>query len=183
MDVQQHQHVFSSLVKDKDDPLQLLAYAIYKADKSEIAQKLSDNGRDPQQIDHELQNFHDAVIHSGGLQQSYYARAINIGKALFEATEQGIKLRARQDFIERVMQIVKTEQSWRYRAIAFLGEGIKGIMATTLVIILFSGIYALTLSKDERRKFLPAVEKSIADTLNGHIPLYDNYKDTLREKD
>ncbi len=57
MDIQQHQYVFSRLVKDKDDPLQLLAYAIYKADKSEIAQKLSDNGRDPQQIDHELQTF------------------------------------------------------------------------------------------------------------------------------
>lgn len=181
MAIRQSKYAFSEIVKDKEDPLQLLAYAIYKADKSEIAEQLNNAQRSPQEIEDELQNFHDAVIHSQGLHQSYHARANKIGEALFATTEAAIKAQALQDFVERVLQIQKQEETWQHKLGKFFSDAIKGVLSTVVVIIIFSGVYSIFLTKEERDKLFNAAGQTIINTINGDLPVVDAYRNELKK--
>lgn len=173
-------YVFSALVSDKNQPIQLLSYAIYKADKNEIAESLA-NANVPQvQIDAALQSYHDSVLNGPGIRDNYYQRAEQIGEDLiFELVEQ-TKANARKDFIDRVMQMVKKEETFATKLGNFIVDAIRGVLSTLFVIILFGGIYSLTLAKDERARFYQAVGKTVVDAAAGEIPVIDNYRDMMK---
>ncbi|KFW99663.1 hypothetical protein [Pectobacterium carotovorum] len=63
MSQQPKRWVFSELVKDPNDPEQLIAYAMYKGDKDELAVKSrQERGLSEAQIEKELQQFHDHIV-------------------------------------------------------------------------------------------------------------------------
>lgn len=171
-----HTSVYDSIVKDRNDSLQILAYALYKMDKFEIAKNNLAKGKSNSEIEGVLKSFHDSVAGSPRLIESYHERALSKGDNLLDCVKRVIKNEANQDFIERVFQLQKQQQSPAYRVIRFFLEGLKNLTATILAMILFSGVYALTLNKSERQKLLPAVTQSVMGLINGEVPVIDSYR-------
>ncbi len=62
-----------------------------------------------------------------------------------------------------------------------MGEGLKGVLAAIVLVVLSSGIYALTASKQDRKAFINATGKTLHDTAYGDIPVIDNYRDALKQ--
>lgn len=56
--------VFNELVQDPDDPVQLIAYSMYKAVKNEHAVACQKRGMTETQVQTELERFHDSVAYS-----------------------------------------------------------------------------------------------------------------------
>ncbi|MGC8342252.1 hypothetical protein [Pantoea ananatis] len=173
-------HVFNALVTDKNQPIQLLSYAIYKADKNEIAEALANANVSQVQIDAALQSYHDSVLNGLSIRDNYYQRAKNIGEDLIIELVEQTKEKARKDFIDRVMQMVKKEENFATKLGNFVVDAIRGVLSTLFVIILFGGIYSLTLAKDDRARFYQAVGKTVVDAAAGDIPVIDNYREMMK---
>ncbi|MEG3134266.1 hypothetical protein SC206_11900 [Rouxiella sp. T17] len=172
-------YVFTEIVSDVNNYQQLLAYAIYKADKHLVATSLVDDFVSPALIEERLQQLHDAVADTPGIQAGLFLRAKQICTQLFEDVEDEIKSEARTDFIERTLQLAKAERSHWTKACTFVGEGLRGILATIITIILASGIYSLTLNKEKRGVLIDATIKTLFNTVNGDIPVLDVYRTEL----
>lgn len=179
----QIKYVFNALVKDTNQPLELMAYSIYKSDKNEIAVHLGQQGTSKDNIDIALQQFHDSVLISPGLLQSYHARARALGEGLVVEIKEGIKAEAKADFIERVEQLVKTEKSWYNHVGMWLMDAIKGVSSTLIVIILFGGVYSIFLTKEERSNLYSAATQSVVDAASGEIPVVDKYREIKAQKE
>lgn len=177
-----HKHVFTALVMDKNDPMQLMAYSIYKADKNEIAESLVTAGKDEAEIETRLKNFHDLVLYSPGLLQNYHARAQNFGAALFDGIEDGVRVKARQDFIDQVQKQVASERTRASIVGDFVLDAVKGVASTIFVIVLFGGAYSLFVGKEQREALYHAVGKSLSDVATGEIPVVDNFRAELKAK-
>ena len=115
-------YAFSALVQDKNQPLQLMAYSIYKADKTEIAENLKIAQKTQAEIDAEIQAFHDAIINSSSLRKSYHVRARALGQNLIAELKDGVAADARQDFIDRMGQLVLKEKTVRHHIGVFITE-------------------------------------------------------------
>ncbi|NIE72780.1 hypothetical protein [Pantoea sp. Acro-807] len=179
----QKKYVFTALVTDKDQPLDLMAYAIYKADKNEIAESLGLAGKSDEEIDAELQRFHDLVLNSPSLISNYSVRARALGEGLVVEIKDRIKKEAKADFIERVEQLVKTEKSWYNHVGMWVMDAIKGVSSTIIVIILFGGIYSLFLTKEERSNLYSAATQSVVDAASGEIPVVDKFREINAQKE
>lgn len=179
----QNQYVFNNLVADINQPLELMAYSIYKADKNEIAVNLGRAGLPKTQIDLELKKFHDLVLNSPSILQNYHTRARALGEGLVVEIKQGIRDEAKADFIERVQQLVKTEKSWYHHLGVWIMDAIKGVASTIMVIILFGGVYSLTLTKEERSNLYSAAGQSVVDAVSGELPVIDKYKELKAQKE
>jgi len=173
-------YVFSALVNDKNQPLELMAYAIYKADKNEIAESLANAGKSQTEIDAALKSYHDAVLNGPGILASYKNRALQIGDDLIIELKEETKEKARQDFIERVMQTVKKDQTFATKLGNFALDAVKGVASTLFVIVIFGGVYSLFLDKDERARYYEAVGKSFVDVATGEVPVIDNYREMMK---
>lgn len=178
----QDKYVFTALVNDKNQPLELMAYAIYKADKNEIAESLKSAQATKEQIEKELKQFHDSTLRSPGLLQSYHSRARALGENLIDELKSGIKSEARQDFIERVDQVVKSEKGFFYSIGAFMMDAVKGVASTVFAIVVFGGIYSLTIAKEDREALYTAAGKSLKDVATGELPVVDNFRAELEKK-
>lgn len=180
---QNNKFVFTALVNDKDQPLELMAYAIYKADKNELAESYEAQGQNSAFIDAELKRFHDHVLNSTSVLANYHVRARALGNRLVEKIEGGIRDEAKQDFIDRVEQLVKTEKSWYHHFGAWFMDAIKGVSSTIMVIVLFGGIYSLSLSKEERSNLYSAAGQSVVDAVSGELPVIDKYRELKAQKE
>jgi hypothetical protein len=174
--------VFTALVNDKNQPLELMAYAIYKADKNEIAESLKAAQKTQPQIEAEIKAFHDLVLNSTSLLQNYHVRARALGQNLIDELKAGVASDARQDFIDRMEQLVKTEKSWFHYVGGFVMDAIKGVLSTLFVIVLFGGVYSLTLSKDDRAALYKATGQSLVDAATGELPVVDNFRNEMAKK-
>lgn len=175
-------YVFGALVKDKNQPLELMAYAIYKADKNEIAESLANLGKSQTEIDAALQHYHDSVLNSPGILTNYGNRARQIGDDLIFELLDETRAKARKDFVERVMQTVKKDETIATKIGNFALDAVKGVASTLFVIVLFGGVYSLFLSKDERSKYFEAVGQSVTDAATGEIPVVDKYREISKSK-
>jgi hypothetical protein len=57
-------YVFTELVTDSDNPEQLLAYALYKREKQQLASELHAQGKSHEEIDTALKYKHDNTVNS-----------------------------------------------------------------------------------------------------------------------
>lgn len=176
-------YVFSQIVEKPEDPFQLLAYAIYKSDKYAAAKRIMD--ANPQMTQQELQahldQIHDVVADNDGIQQGFHMRAELVGKRLVRNIRVKLQKDAVQDFVDRMEQLTKTERTFWMRAISFIGDGIKGVLATIVVIVFGSGLFALTLPQEQRGLAYKAGADAFMDTVNGNIPILDQYRKSLSD--
>lgn len=99
--------VFTELVEDSNDPTQLIAYAMYKADKDDHAiqcrtkQNLSED-----EISIELIRFHDSIVHSDRKLEEYREKAHRMIDQLIVGVNEGVGFR----FEELIRDLNKTHE-------------------------------------------------------------------------
>lgn len=176
-------YVFTALVKDKKNPLELMAYAIYKADKNEIAESLNAQQIPAQAIDEEIKKSHDLVLNSPTILLNYRVRARALGVELLKGMKEDIRKEAKQDFVDRFEQLVKTEKSWHHHLGAWITDAVKGVLSTIFVIVIFGGVYSLFLTKEERTNLYSAAGQSLIDVATGEIPVVDKYREEKAKRE
>ncbi|WP_137765832.1 hypothetical protein [Nissabacter sp. SGAir0207] len=91
--------VFTELVQDADNPEQLIAYAIYKADKDELAKKCRQRNKSEDDIGIELERFHDNLADSDRRLAEYKRRANQVVEGLVRGVDSRVRaeLEAREN--------------------------------------------------------------------------------------
>lgn len=67
--------VFTELVKDPDDPMELIAYAMYKADKDDHATQCRARQMNDTQLSAKLTDYHDSIAYSERRLNAYRDKA------------------------------------------------------------------------------------------------------------
>lgn len=164
--------VFSELVKDSNDLSQLIAYAIYKADKDSIANGLRKQQKTEDDIQAKLDAYHDSVATTPRLQQSCHDRAASLIITLvndiasetqqkasqqIEAIQNENKKalakeakRAVDEYHKKIKQNVAASQSKRRKLWDFTVSGFSGVWATLILIAVFWIISMAAATDDER---------------------------------
>lgn len=88
--------VFSCLVQDKEDPQQLIAYAIYKSHKEERAQRNKKAGMTDDEIRADLARWHDEIALDQRILKTYKTKAFDIISAVIEGANQTAEYRNNQ---------------------------------------------------------------------------------------
>ncbi|NRD74487.1 hypothetical protein HQQ94_14830 [Shewanella sp. VB17] len=76
--------VFNALVQSNNDPIGLLAYALYKFRKDEIAKALGNKGKSGPEIAKRLENFHDDTLCSQTALDDFRSKAIRMANLIGE---------------------------------------------------------------------------------------------------
>ncbi|EMF0787369.1 hypothetical protein [Klebsiella huaxiensis] len=166
--------VFSELVKDSNDLSQLIAYAIYKADKDDMANSMRSNAKTEPEIQVKLDDFHDSVATTPRLLQNYQNRAETLmrsvandiaNKAKLQATQQIDAIKAEHikalkkestkavdEYHKKIKQNAVETQTRRGWLWDFTVSGFSGVWATFLLI---GGVWLIsmaTASDDDRNQ-------------------------------
>lgn len=99
--------VFNALVKSENDPIGLLAYALYKFQKDEIGQSLRSEGLDEGEITKRLSNFHDDTLRTNSSLEQFRSKAVTVveligqkaGEALIKSQTE--ELSKKQSLLEK----------------------------------------------------------------------------------
>jgi len=175
--------VFNELVKDSTKPEQLIAYALYKADKDDQARAARSRNLTKQEIDAQLENFHDQLVSSERRLQAYRDKANEVIENIVKVVSTNIELKYKKqqaDLEKKHRQELKNHGAgWQKKVNAytqpkksmgmiFLGwllSGIPGLLSTVLVAAIIVG--AVGLFNGASRGVTKQV---IIDTLNTLIP-------------
>lgn len=168
MTTQPKKWVFTELVKDSNDPEQLIAYAMYKADKDDRANQCRTRGMADAQVNTELESFHDGIAHSERQLDDYRDKARRTVDQLILTVSQGVehvyeqRIAAMEESHEA--EIRKKWIEWGDSAAAYgasltkphlakrfglwllgwIGGGVSGLLATVVTTIILVGIISLT---------------------------------------
>ena len=82
--------VFTELVKDPNDPMQLIAYAMYKADKDDHANQCRNRQMSELQITAELESYHDGIAHSRRKLNDYQDKARRMIDEVIQSVNDGV---------------------------------------------------------------------------------------------
>ncbi|WP_336210823.1 hypothetical protein [Enterobacter sp. P82] len=164
--------VFSELVKDSNDLSQLIAYAIYKADKDGVAIGYRAQGKSEAEIQAKLDDYHDSVATTPRLQQSCHERASALIFTLVndiaaetqqKATQQINAINAEhkkalakegkkavEEYHKKIKQSVAEKQTkWEWLK-EFTISGFSGVWATIVLIVAVWIISMAAAPKSER---------------------------------
>lgn len=190
--------VFSELVKDSNDLSQLIAYAIYKADKDELANNMRSDAKAEQEIQDKLDDFHDSVASTPRLLQNYQTRAETLmrsvvsdiaSKAKDQATQQIESIKAEHikalrkestkavdEYHKKIKQNVATTQTKLEWLRDFTVSGFSGVWATIVLIGVVWLISMATASENDRNQVTGSFWKRIQN-FTSSSPLPDAQKD------
>ncbi|MFS2221624.1 hypothetical protein [Pantoea sp. B65] len=180
--------VFMELVNDPNDPEQLVAYAIYKADKDDHAKQCRIVRRmTEEQITTELARFHDAIVHSERQLNGYRTKAKSIVDQLIVSVSERATLSCDQLLASHQQQHQKElaelwlkwgERAANYsdhlikrhwfknlliRVARWIGGGLSSLLATAFSTLLIVG--TLSLFKPDVRDLAREALKGIVGTL------------------
>jgi len=166
--------VFSELVKDSNDLSQLIAYAIYKADKDGVAIGYRAQGKSEAEIQAKLDDYHDSVATTPRLQQSCHDRASSLIITLVndiatetqqKAAQQIIALNAEhkkalvkeakkavEEYHKKIKQNTVVKQTKLGRLWEFTVSGFSGVWATILIICLVYIVSMATATDNDRNR-------------------------------
>lgn len=89
--MQQKKWAFTELVKNPDNTEELIAYAMYKADKDALANSQKAMKVPELQMQSALQAFHDSVATTPRLLQNYRDRAITMIRTLTDTLSSNVE--------------------------------------------------------------------------------------------
>ncbi|WP_449567069.1 hypothetical protein [Lelliottia nimipressuralis] len=167
--------VFSELVKDSDDLSQLIAYAIYKADKDGVAIGYRAQGNSETEIQAKLDSYHDSVATTPRLQQSCHERASSLiimlvndiaAETQQKAAQQITAIKAEhkkalakegkkavEEYHKKIKQSVAEKQTKLGWLKEFTVSGFSGVWAT-IVLIIFVWILSMAAAPKSERDHL-----------------------------
>lgn len=178
--------VFSELVKKPDQANQLIAYAIYKADKDDQANSHRAKGLTEDEIKAKLFDFHELIVHSPRQLQNYRDRAntlieevvktissnvenrlVKEHKAVTDRLDKQLKETEKRTLNEYHKKVINTPASKGFGSWAFnfTVSGLSGVWASILIGIIFFGVSA-SFSDTETKTYLKNhAVNSVTDTL------------------
>ena len=193
MTTQQKKWVFTELVKDANDPEQLIAYAMYKADKDDRATQCRNRQMNDAQMNTELESFHDGIAHSTRQLDDYRDKARRTVDQLIVTVSQGVEhiyeQRIRDLKAAHEEELKKQWGKWGEQAATYsahltkphwakrfgiwfagwIGGGVSGLLATVVTTIVLVGIISLV--KPGIRDNARDVLKNGVDTLLPSTPI------------
>ncbi|EOX4435194.1 hypothetical protein ACLAC2_004681, partial [Vibrio alginolyticus] len=101
--------VFNALVKSENDPIGLLAYALYKFQKDEIGQSLRSEGKNEEEISQRLSNFHDDTLRSSSSLEQFRSKAVTIIELLGQKAGETL-VKNKVEELEKKQTALKKEQ-------------------------------------------------------------------------
>jgi hypothetical protein len=176
--------VFTELVQGSDEPEQLIAYAMYKADKDDLATQCRARLLPEADIAAELASFHDSIAYSDRRLQDYRDKAKraveqligSVSKRIATAYDQTIAAMTDDHQTELREKWKKwgenaalysahlTRPAWYIRfgkgILSWLGGGVSSLFATVLSTLLIVGTLSL---------FTPSVRDTARDSLKGVV--------------
>lgn len=176
--------VFTELVQDSDEPEQLIAYAMYKADKDDLAIQCRARLLPETDIVVELTSFHDSIAYSERRLQDYRDKAkravdqlvSSVSERVAAAYDQTIATMTDEHQIDLQEKWKKwgedaalysahlTKPVWYTRfgkgILSWLGGGVSGLLATAISTLLIVGAVSL---------FTPSVRDTARDSLKGVV--------------
>ncbi len=176
--------VFTELVQDSDEPEQLIAYAMYKADKDDHATQCRARFLPEADIVAELTSFHDSVAYSDRRLQDYRDKAKRAVDQLVGSVSERVAVAYDQtiaamtdvhesDLREKwekwgedaaLYSAHLTRPVWYLRLgkgfLSWLGGGVSGLLATVFSTLLIVGAVSL---------FTPSVRDTARDSLKGVV--------------
>lgn len=185
--------MFSELVQNPDDPEQLIAYAMYKADKDCLATQCRARRVSEEDIVAELSSFHDSIVYSDRRLQDYRDKA----KRTVDQLAGGVSERVAAVYDQRIVMMINNhrldlQEKWKkwgedaalYSAyltrpagyaragkgiLLWLCGGLSGLLATAISTLLIVGIVSLFSAsvRDTARDSL----KGVVDTLIPSTPV------------
>lgn len=185
----QKRWVFDSLVKDSDDVTGLLAYALYKHKKSNLAKGLRNEGKSEDEIIGAMQTFHNQTITGIGQLNVYEKEALllldGMEKRIRESineqisgehkkviatlnTEHTRELKKQKDnFIKKIKQFEVTETSICQKLLSVLQSSIGNAIGNILVVIILAGLI-LILAPDNLKEGIvdQVIAQPIKDALS-----------------
>lgn len=193
MTTQPKKWVFTELVKDSNDPEQLIAYAMYKADKDDRANQCRTRGMTDDQVNTELESFHDGIAHSERQLDDYRGKARRTVDQLILTVSQGVEHAYDQRITamkaSHEAEIRKAWVEWGDNAAAYsahltkphlakrlgfwflgwIGGGVSGLLATVVTTIVLVGI--ISIAKPGIRDTARDALKNGVDTLIPSSPI------------
>ncbi|MEW5290707.1 hypothetical protein ABW286_16225 [Erwinia papayae] len=176
--------VFTELVQDSDEPEQLIAYAMYKADKDDLARQCRARLLSESDIVNKLTSFHENIAYSDRRLQDYRDKAKRAVNQLVDSVSERVgaaydqKIAAMMDNHQSDLQekwkkwgedaalysAYLTQPVWYIRLgkgfLSWLSGGISGLVATAISTLLIVGAVSL---------FTPSVRDTARDSLKGVI--------------
>lgn len=176
--------VFTELVQDSDEPEQLIAYAMYKADKDDLAVQCRARQVPEAEIVDKLTSFHDSIAYSDRRLQDYRDKAKRAVDQLVDSVSERVGA-AYDQTIAAMTDNHQTElqekwKRWGQEAalysthlaqpvwytrlwkgiLSWLGGGLSGLIATAISTLLIVGAVSL---------FTPSVRDTARDSLKGVV--------------
>lgn len=171
-------YVFDKLVRNKNDALQLLSYALYCAAKNGMAHKWHKEGRTQLEIDANLKAYHQTIAQDSDVQLLFHESA----KKLHAEYTQSVRAKAISEFVEKIqVNQVSKESTWQW-AKTKLWDAVAGVAASVVVIVLCVGLASLFAGKEKRDAILEAGAEEAKDMVNGNLPVIDKYRDIMAKK-
>lgn len=176
--------VFTELVQDLNDPEQLIAYAMYKADKDDLAVQCCARLLPEEEIVTRLVSFHESIAYSEKRLQDYREKAkravdqlvSRVSKKVATVCGQKIAKMANDHQIDLQEKWKKWgEEAALYSAhlkqpvwyirfgkgvLSWIGGGVAGLFATVLSTLLIVGVVSV---------FTPSVRDTARDSLKGVV--------------
>lgn len=176
--------MFSELVQNPNDPEQLIAYAMYKADKDCLATQCRARRVSEEDIVAELTSFHDSIVYSDRRLQDYRDKA----KRTVDQLAGGVSERVAAIYDQRIVKMINNhrldlQEKWKkwgedpalYSAyltrpagyaragkgiLLWLCGGLSGLLATAISTLLIVGTVSL---------FSASVRDTARDSLKGVV--------------
>lgn len=191
--------VFTELVKDNRDHIGLIAYALYKVDKNELAESLRAQGFSSEIIDIKVKEYHDNIVEMSTTQHRYRENAERVMIELLTEMESKIfpdfqgqitKLQKQMEAKDKKHQKDLAKAKWAgvqsfYEAYCdsdkgksklllswfWLWNGFSGVLATIIVAILVYGAAALFVTSDKRDEILSSAADNIKSAVTSSSPI------------
>jgi hypothetical protein len=183
--------VFEALVKNENDAIGLISYALYKNSKHQLAVSLRNDGHDEGYIQDQVNTFHNHTLGSNHLQQ-YRDQANVFLNKMIDQIEKELKTAHEAEkakLIKDHSKALKTEKTkifnkikayqhvskkWYEKLALWLFSGIPGAFSSLLIAALMIGAAVLSVSDESRNRILASL---IADYLNVDLATQEAAKD------
>ncbi len=176
------QWVFGELVKHEQDAEGLIAYALYKNQKHQLATRLRKDGTDEITIQEKVTAFHDNILKSGQL-DTYRERATVFLHKLLEESEKTHKTQIenlttrlnknkddeiskltathKKDLAKEKKELLKKMQAYNLEStsigskfVSFLLSGIPSFVSGAIITTIFYGFLVWSIPQDSRKQFI-----------------------------
>lgn len=188
--------VFEKLVENDQDVKGLIAYALYKNSKHNLAKTLRQEGNTEDYISSQAQTFHDQTVSNQTALDSYRSQSKIFLDDLIQSIEQHFEqqfskklqdekksfeeqkrqhakdcekriIKEKKEFIQKIQALELKQLHWTVKLLRWVFSGVPKAIASTLVTILIFGlIVTFSVSEADKQTIISNFAKEIVNLSN-----------------